>query len=326
MKVRGVALIWFAAAVSACDAPTEPASDRGPQQSATAYLETVLSIAEEHSIRRHQTDWTAVRRETWLRAEGALNAEDTHAAVRFLLAALGDGHSAFIPASGRVTGAPDSRVEARRVRRRVGVVRITGGFAGGGTREANGIQRAIAGVDGPGICGWVVDLRRDSGGDLWPQLAGLGSILGEGVAGAFVDADGHARPWIFEDGGAGLLGEAPIVRTFPYELQDPSAHVAVLVGRGTASSGEAVATAFKGAPGVRSFGAPTRGLSTANRGFFLSDGSLLVLTVAGLEDRHGVAITGPLLPDVTVPDGLGDPVLDRAVAWIGTHGNCRLGR
>lgn len=326
MRARGVPMIWLGLAVSACDAPTEPASNRAPQQSATAYLETVLSIAEQHSIRRHVTDWPSVRRETRVRAEGAQEAEDTHAAVRFLLAALGDGHSAFIPASREVAVAEDSQVEALRVRRRVGVVRLTGSFAGGGSREANRIQRAIAGVDGPEVCGWVVDLRHDTGGDLWPQLAGLGPILGEGPAGAFVDADGRARTWMYQDGGAGLRGEDPIVRASPYTPRNGAAHVAVLIGRSTASSGEAMATAFRGVPGARSFGQPTRGLSTANQGFFLSDGSLLVLTVAGLEDRSGTAIEGPLHPDVPVSDGPGDPTLDRALAWIGTHGDCRLGR
>lgn len=326
MRLRSAWLAVLGLAVAACDAPTDPGVSDRPVQNATDYLETVLSIAEEHSIRRNLTDWAAVRRETWLRAEGAQDAEDTHAAVRFLLAALGDGHSAFLPNRDPVAARPESTVQARRVRGRVGLIELAGTFAGEGPGGAGRIQRAIAGVDGADVCGWIVDLRRNTGGDLWPQLAGLGPLLGEGVSGAFVDADGGSRRWVYRAGAAGLEGEDPIVRTYAYPLRFNRPHLAVLLGRETASSGEALATAFRGAPRARSFGAATRGLSTANRGFFLSDGSLLVLTVAGLEDRTGTGVQGPLRPDVPVLDGPGDPVLDRAVAWIGTHADCRLGR
>ncbi|MFI8817948.1 hypothetical protein ACIGWV_41730, partial [Streptomyces sp. NPDC055082] len=31
-----------------------------------------------------------------------------------------------------------------------------------------------------GTCGWVVDLRHNSGGDMWGPLASVGPILGNG--------------------------------------------------------------------------------------------------------------------------------------------------
>jgi hypothetical protein len=53
-----------------------------------------------------------------------------------------------------------------------------------------------------------------------------------------------------------------------------------LTGPVTASSGEAIVVAFRGRPQTRSFGEPTDGVPTANDTFPLSDGALLVLTVA----------------------------------------------
>ena len=61
--------------------------------------------------------------------------------------------------------------------------------------------------------------------------------------------------------------------------------VAVLVDNGVASSGEATFIAFRRRANTRSFGVATCGLSTANRGFVLSDGALLTLTVSVMADR-----------------------------------------
>ena len=41
-------------------------------------------------------------------------------------------------------------------------------------------------ADRPGLIGWIVDLRTDGGGNMWPMMAGLGPILGEGIMGWIV--------------------------------------------------------------------------------------------------------------------------------------------
>jgi hypothetical protein len=73
--------------------------------------------------------------------------------------------------------------------------------------------------------------------------------------------------------------------------------VAVLVGPATASSGEALAIAFRGRPSTRLFGATTRGLTTSNRVFPLSDGSLLNLSTAAFADRTGTSYPNGVTPD-----------------------------
>ena len=71
----------------------------------------------------------------------------------------------------------------------------------------------------------------------------------------------------------------------PYELHRPDSRVAVLTNQAVASSGEAIAVAFRGRPGTRTFGADTCGLPTANESYTLSDGATLFLTVAREADR-----------------------------------------
>jgi hypothetical protein len=59
------------------------------------------------------------------------------------------------------------------------------------TRFAVQTQELICSLDQVHPGGWIVDLRGNSGGDMWPMVAGLGPIIGDGVLGAFVAPDGR---------------------------------------------------------------------------------------------------------------------------------------
>lgn len=98
--------------------------------------------------------------------------------------------------------------------------------------------------------------------------------------------------------------------------------VAVLVGPTTASSGEAVAIAFRGRSSTRLFGATTRGLTTANRVFPLSDGSLLNLTTAAFVDRLVTPYQNGVTPDElwNGPPDVGKESLP--LNWLGAQPAC----
>ena len=83
-----------------------------------------------------------------------------------------------------------------------------------------------------------------------------------------------------------------------------------------ASSGEATTIAFRGRPNTRSFGTPTRGLSTANSAFAMSDGATLYLTGAVMADRNLVRFGIPVAPDEIINGP--DATVQRAIQWIGS--------
>ena len=107
-----------------------------------------------------------------------------------------------------------------------------------------------------------------------------------------------------------------------YELASPRPFAAVLTDGATASSGEAIAVAFRGRVGARSFGEATWGVSTANARFFLPDNAAIFLTVSTMADRLGTLYGGTLVPDEVVPGGTKtgdvatDAVLAAAVTWL----------
>jgi C-terminal processing protease CtpA/Prc len=198
----------------------------------------------------------------------------------------------------------------------IGYVRI-GSFSGAGSVGddfATAIQATIRARDGSGVIGWIVDLRGNGGGNMWPMLAGVGPILGSGIAGYFVPPAGAPTPFSYRDGTSFEGNNAAASVAAPYELRQPNPRVAVLTNQAVASSGEAIAVAFRGRPGTRTFGADTCGLPTANESYTLSDGATLFLTVAREADRTMTLYDSPLPPD----ERIDDPALtvQRAIAWL----------
>jgi len=192
-----------------------------------------------------------------------------------------------------------------------------------GGRYATTAQQAIRAADASPMRGWIVDLRLNSAGNMYPMLAGVGPLLGVGEVGGFVDAHGNRTWFAYNDGVASLDTKAfCTVDTSPYAPRRPMPPVAVLTGESTASSGEAIVVAFRGRPATRSFGAPTAGVPTGNTANELSDGACINLTQALDCDRTGQTYNAPIPPDKTVTMDwslLGtdrDPVVTAASDWL----------
>jgi carboxyl-terminal processing protease len=317
--------------------PSEPEYVLDPV--AEAYLAEALDILENNSVKKHDIDWVVFRDAAFRQAKGAGSPAETYPAIVAALERLGDNHSFFTPPDGNLPsgdpfnapqragsssdaaiGAPGSEDPVARL--------LPSGFGyvlvppfSGGADQANELvakyHQLVADVDAAGsVCGWVVDVRGNTGGNMWPMVAGVAPLLGEGTVGHFIDADGRASDWFIEEGRVGVEDFVLVEAPSPTELARPFAAVAVLTDRRTASAGEAVAIAFRGRPMSRSFGEPTWGVSTANSAFPLSDGAVIVLTVATMADRLGNTYGGEVVPDVMVPmeDRAGTPGSDAALA------------
>ena len=105
---------------------------------------------------------------------------------------------------------------------------------------------------------------------MWPMLAGIGPILGEGTAGMFVTPDSVKTPWSYSDGTAWIAGNASVTVPWPsyYELISPDPFVGVITGPQTASSGEAILVSFLGRPNTRTFGLARPSRVSSTRGVF----------------------------------------------------------
>lgn len=155
------------------------------------------------------------------------------------------------------------------------------------------------------------------------MLAGIGPLLGDGEVAVSIRPDGARRSVWYDGGRAGLGDYVQLrVRGEAYRLRRSHARVAVITDDETASAAEIIAAAFSTHSRSRSFGASTRGVTTATRIFELSDGAALVLAVASTSDRNGRVLAGPLAPDEAVAATQGglaledQPAIGAALGWL----------
>lgn len=204
-------------------------------------------------------------------------------------------------------------------------------YSGGGEIPGLGSYAGIAHqaiAEQSGACGWVVDLRLNSGGNMWPMLAAVGPLLGPGTAGGSLFSDGESWAWAYAEGSVTHGGFEVLAVAEPVTLAT-TPPVAVLTGPVTASSGEAVTIAFRRRPETRFFGEATAGVPTVNRTMPLPDGATLHLTVGRFVDRAGFIYESSIEPDEIVPiewDHYGtplDPVLVAAIDWLAETAACR---
>jgi carboxyl-terminal processing protease len=307
-------------------APGRPPSQGGRSQAlsevARAHLEEIASVLEANWLRRDTMDWRHFRESVLREAEAAQTIHDTYPAIRLALRLLGDRHSYYVPADGPVIFNPDSPSQSTRqcdstdpaapeLPTDIGYlwVHIADAVAG-----AERITKAIAARTSRPTSKWIVDLRNSRGGNMWPILAALGPVLGEGPAGYFGDSTGTLRPWGYTKGEAWLDGQTIAVAESPATSSTGTPRVAVLTDVGVVSSGEAIAIAFRGRPNTRSFGTATCGLSTGVNQIPLKSGGRLAVVTSVMMDRDKHAYGGVVDPDVPIADRTA--AVRAAVEWL----------
>ncbi|MDQ7025283.1 MAG: S41 family peptidase [Anaerolineae bacterium] len=176
------------------------------------------------------------------------------------------------------------------------------------------------------VKGWVIDVRRNQGGNIWPMLAAIGTILGTGDWGKFIRRDKQEEVWHYENGGT-RLGDV-VMASLPLEMDEPdysTVPVALLQSPLTSDAGEILLIAFKGREKARTFGKPSKGIPTLNTGFPLSDGARLILTTAACADRNGnvyqdsLQVHQDIATDWAHFGSAADPVLQAALNWLNTQ-------
>lgn len=283
-------------------------------------MEEVVGIMQANSVNRKTINWVDFRQNLLAQAGDAQTIEQAYPAVVFAIVALGDKHSFFVPASPvkRPEGPADKKPPVyldEPVPGDIGYIRIP--WVVGNQQQLAAyiahVQAQIKERDKAELKGWLVDLRGNMGGNMWPMLVGVGPVLGEDTVGYFLDSNKTKTVWRYEKGKALLDGDIQAETTPYYTLKSANPVVAVLTDSLTASSGEAVVVAFKARKHTKSFGTNTSGVSTSNSRFDLSDGSIIWLTTAVFADRHLVPYGHSIAPDERCKS---TEVVTRAIRWI----------
>ncbi|HEY3748883.1 MAG TPA: S41 family peptidase [Pseudonocardiaceae bacterium] len=276
-----------------------------------ADLLDALDVIERTALFSDTVDWAAVRGD-------AETVPDAHAFLTTVLKQAGGRHSHLTP-PGPPRSLPPKVVAALGPPLPTGELIETVGYLrlprlSGGLRRARDYVRTggrvLDGLVAAHPSAWIVDLRANTGGNMWPMLAVAATLLPDGVLGHFGLPDGSYLVWSLNRGRLRLDGKR-MARSHSPAHQGGDVPIAVLVSRHTASAGEAVAVAFAGLPTVRLIGAPTAGFTTGNSTHVLRDGTRLHISGSYYADRDRRRIDGPVPVDINA-----DAALDAALSWI----------
>lgn len=273
------------------------------------YLHATVDSLYRHSLHQDRLDRHALLREVGEQLTDTSTRAHSHAILNALVSGI-DRHSALYPPSTvrvQLQQEEDPALaypfSVRLLQDRIALVRVDG-FSKGDSLScglfADSLQRAVLELHAHAPISWLIDLRQNTGGNLYPMLAGLGPLLGCGDLGWDVHADGTREAWWYCRDADHPEGRSHItlVRT-PHVLPD-TLPVIVLLGPQTASAGEALAMSFIGRPRTRLFGERTAGFATSNRMCFLADSAILNITSSVMMDRAGGTHPDGILPDLQI--------------------------
>lgn len=299
--------------------------DAKPSKQVAEYLATFQSIIRENALYADSLNWAQLSREVTEKARGLATIEDAKPVLDHILRTLrsaGDKHS-FLLSKEKATSQTSAsyaaaQAESRYLGDAIGYLRIPALSSMNpsvGQTFSQGIRSQIEALESQHpLTGWVVDLRRNTGGNMHPMIQGIQPLLGEGMYGYFIlprRTMKKAIPlWVWS-------GKEAKQRTV--EKANTPRRVAVLIDSLTGSSGEMVAIALKGLPQARFFGQPSAGYTTTNGTYPLSDGAYLLLATGYMADKNRKTYLPNIVPDVvveSVPTGAEDKTLETARKWL----------
>lgn len=317
-----------------CSSSAGAAAEAAERSKVRAYVTSALDFMGEHGLHVKKDSWARIRDQVLAGTRYDTTYQQTYGALMLAAWTAGDPrHSAFrSPAAFKalVTAYGDGRTQpsAQMVASNVAEIALPQFWGGTPVQAQNYADvgaNLIHGLTPAATCGWVVDLRKDYGGNMMPMLTSVSALLPEGGLVSFVDRDKKST-WI-----------RLTASTVAYEADSVSQRdtltartggsslagrpVAVLQGKDTGSSGEATLLAFHDQPGVRTFGQTSAGLATANLGKTMPDGANLLITTSLMTDRHGHTFPTGIPPEepIAIPthsDTAEDPTMVAAINWL----------
>ena len=305
-------------------------------------LNKIIEHAENNSLYRKNVDWTSLKKEMYKLSKGADSVSQLKPALDLMLKKLNDTHGRVFynnqylsyysgekkehrkNMDGNVYSEIQStqvyKFKATNLQDSIGYVRIVGLPMGDNQKMSNDIQNAVCKVIENGAKKWIIDLRFNGGGNMFPMVEGIANIIGNGIVGGTKGlTENESSIWQIKDGdffydeqNVAIENKCPIS-----EVQK----IAVLTSVYTASSGEALAVILKNRPKTRFFGNKTLGMITATDYTQIDSLTAMMISVSYYKDRKSNVYNKYVDVDETVEfepktETNNDKGITRAIEWL----------
>lgn len=322
-----------------CATPSH-AQPRPMPDSVRSYVASALATFRAQSVHRATVNWDSVEAVVFQQTRSAQTSAETWGTLSAAFRAI-DRHSFLMPPASTMMGmsamaAPRpsgaSAPLGQLLPGQIGLIAVPPHSGWNRPTYVDSLHAQLRALDSGGVCGWVVDLRQNTGGNMWPMLAGIGPLLAANDVGSTTTTV-SGEGWHYRDGQAWAGGPTRPAEPLGFgtqvgdlHLRSAAAPVALVLSRRTQSSGELTAIAFMGRPNVRTFGDSTGGYASVNSSITLRDGAQLIVTSAYPRDRLGRTYALSLGPDELVASAdtaAGDRPVQAAADWVRNQPSCR---
>ncbi|MEO1626104.1 MAG: S41 family peptidase [Bacteroidota bacterium] len=287
-----------------------------PKDDNTRYVEEAFDILRQNIIVEGAVQLDALEADLLSQISDSTSMDTVHHLLRTAVQTINQ-HSDLLPPSEfkeRVESPEQLEARGRIIYDSIAYVYVPGCEAVDSVHSklyVDSLQVTLKGLYRANPVGWIVDLRDNTGGNMYAMLAGLGPFFSKGNLG--YDIGKTEQPWHFKmENDEGEMAFIELANS-AYEF-DKKLPIAVLINGQTASAAEGMAISLKCYPRSILLGQKTYGVSTGNDMFFLSDSACLNVTTSIMADCAKNQYPNGVDPDIIIEDAL--ELFEYAVRWI----------
>lgn len=288
------------------------------------YIDKTLLLIHDHALNKDKIDWNLLKEEVYTKTKDADHIQDALSIYPYVFEKIEDHHGwlsyknknyRWVKNGEKHTSETiknavknNTQVYAELIDKNIGYVRIPGNNDFSAKKMDSIVGNIVDEIDkinSNTIKGWIIDLRLNTGGNMYPMIAGISDLNGDHEkVGGFVTSDKKPEgDWILKNGtiyidANQVLNKRKLKITLKKQLP-----VAILISGYTASSGEMTAISFIGRKETKVFGEESAGYTTTNQGFKVNEDSGLNLAIGYVVDRTGKVYIENVKPDVEIIDG-----------------------
>jgi len=305
-------------------------------------VDTIFRRIQKQSIYRKQVNWDTLYQQFRVYTDTAAN---PYSAFRWLFTQLSDHHSSLThrgkryrhfrpkPVGREKTFAyllKHENYNTIRVQRlgQYGYISMPG-VAGDSLENyqfVKAFRDSICRVFRQPVEGWIVDVRANGGGNIFPMIAVLDFLIPDGIVATVHGANNEQLDaWSVKNGNTYQNKKPETTNGQSCQQKDITTPVVLLTSPLTVSSGEMLLIAFRGRKNTVTIGDTTGGLVTSNTWMDLSENTSLILSNGYVADRFGTLYKQALVPDIVLTQGYNfenlneDAHVRRAVHWLDAH-------
>jgi hypothetical protein len=308
--------------------------------------DTIFQLIKEQSMYRNNVGWDTITTQFYQRIDTATTTPNQFKAFRWLMKQMNDFHSQVLFENqlyayykSMPIGREDELtktyqqlqprfgiMQARVLQNQYGYICIPGFNNNDSASVNNAIKQwrdtICKNINKP-VKGWIIDMRANMGGSMYPMMAALSFLIGDIKFTGSTNTNHLVENWwsikkgdVYFDNYAGTASGLHCMK------EQTKAPVVLLTSFYTVSSGEIVVTAFKQRRRTVQIGDTTGGLVTNNHWMPIGNDAVLNLSKGYYTDRKGKEYRAGIPPDIVIKadenfeELLKDKKVQAAIKWL----------